>query len=180
MFQEFLTPVNYVVGIFLVALLGMSSLCLKMDANAQSYCNDAVVEFVDKARASGYISAESYTEMMQRIHATNNLYNVSIRHESKTSVPQTNDAGRTTGKVVNAYNAYYQDEILDYIFAGDGSAGFHNYPLKNGDYIQVTFELQEPTFATRLVTFFSAHAPKTISGSYGGYVGSTEEYGNAF
>ncbi len=180
MIQEFLTPVNYVVGIFLVAILGIGTLCLKMDSNAQSLCNDAVVEFVDKARASGYISAESYTEMMQRINATNNLYQVSFRHESKTSVPQTNDAGQTTGDVVNAYNAYYQDEILGYIFEGDGSAGFHNYPLKNGDYIQVTFELKEPTLATRIVTFFSARAPKTISGSYGGYVGSTEENGNAY
>lgn len=180
MFQEFLTPVNYVVGIFLVALLGMGSLCLKMDASAQSYCNDAVEEFVDKARASGYISAESYTEMMQRINATNNIYQVSIRHESRISVPQTNDEGHVTGGVTNAYNAYYKDEILGYIFNDDGSSGFHNYPLKNGDYIQVTFELEEPTFATRLVTFFSARAPKTISGSYGGYVGSTEEYGNAY
>lgn len=180
MLQEILTPINYVVGIFLVLFLGISTLCLKMDTNAQSICNDAVVEFVDKARAAGYISAESYTEMMQRINSTNNLYDVTIQHESKTPVPQTDESGNASGKVVNGYDAYYQDEILGYIFAGDGSDGFQNYPLKNGDYLQVTYELKEPTFATRLVTSFTTHTPKTIYGSYGGYVGSTEEDGNAY
>lgn len=180
MYEEIMTPVTYTVCIIAVVFFAVAGLCIKMDSNAQTYCNDAIVEFVDKSRASGYISAEAYIEMMTRINNTNNLYNVSIAHQSQTLVPRTDDNGNELGGVAYAYNTYYKDEILDYIFADDGMNGYHNYALKNGDYLKVSFELKEPTFATRLVTFFSPHTPKTIYGSYGGYVGSTEERGGAY
>lgn len=180
MYEEAITPITYVVCIIAVVFFAVAGLCIKMDSNAQTYCNDAIVEFVDKSRASGYISAEAYIEMMTRINDTNNLYNVSIMHQSKTLVPFTDENGNALGGVTSAYNAYYKDDILDYIFSDDGMDGYHNYALKNGDYLKVSFELSEPTFATKLVTMFSTHTPKTIYGAYGGYVGSTEEYGTAY
>ncbi len=180
MFEEIITPITYVVGIVFIVAYAVAGLFIKMDSNAQTYCNDAVVEFVDKSRASGYISAESYIEMMSRINNTNNLYKVSITHQSKTFVPLTDGNGNELGGVAEAYNTYYKDEILDYIFADDGMDGYHNYALKNGDYLKVSFELEEPTIGTRIVTFFSVHTPKTIYGTYGGYVGSTEENGTAY
>lgn len=180
MYEEAITPVTYAVCIVFVIFFGIAALCVRMDANAQTYCNDAIVEFVDQSRASGYISAEAYIEMMTRINETNNVYNVSIVHKSMTLVPNTDEYGNDLGGVTHAYNTYYKDEILDYIFSDDGMDGYHNYALKNGDYLKVSFEITEPTFATKLVTFFSTHTPKTIYGSYGGYVGSTEENGSAY
>lgn len=180
MYEEIITPITYAVGICVIVFFAVAGLFIKMDSNAQTYCNDAIVEFVDKSRASGYISAESYIEMMTRINHTHNLYNVSITHQSQTLVPATDDGGNELGGVTYAYNTYYQDEILDYIFADDGMDGYHNYALKNGDYLKVSFELVEPTIATKAVTLFSAHTPKTIYGTYGGYVGSTEENGTAY
>lgn len=179
MFEEILTPITYTVSIFLVLVIAIYALFSKMDSNAQTYCNDAIVEFVDKSRAAGYISAEAYIEMMTRINNTNNLYNVSIMHQSKVIVPNTDGNGNSLGGVANAYNTYFKDEILDYIFADDGMSEYHNYPLKNGDYLKVSFELQEPTLAAKMISFFTVHTPKTIYGAYGGYVGSTEEYGTA-
>ena len=180
MYEEIITPVTYMIGIIVVVFFAVAGLCLKMDSNAQTYCNDAIVEFVDKSRASGYISAESYIEMMSRFGDTNNLYDVSIMHQSQTLVPYTDDNGNELGGITYAYNTYYKDEILDYIFSDDGIDGYHNYSLKNGDYLKVSFKLEEPTFATKLITFFSPRTPKTINGAYGGYVGSTEEYGTAY
>lgn len=180
MFEEIITPITYGVGICIVVVFAIIGLFIKVDSNAQTYCNDAIVKFVDKSRASGYISAEAYIEMMTSINNTNNLYEVFIMHQSKTLVPRTDESGNNLGGVTNAYNTYYKDEILDYIFVDDGMNGYHNYPLKNGDYLKVSFELKEPTFSAKMISFFTTHTPKTIYGAYGGYVGSTEEYGTAY
>lgn len=177
MFDELMTPITYLVGIVVLFLAVVGIYSAKMDSNAQTYCNDVIEEFVDRSRASGYISAESYLEMMRKINSTGNLYEVEITHQSKTSVPYIDASGNEVqGRYAESYNAYYRNEILGVLFP-DGNAGYGNYPLKKGDYLKVNFSLKEPTLGGRMLWFVTRKDIKTISGSYGGYVGSTEENG---
>mgnify|MGYP003295287183 CR=1 FL=1 len=175
MFDEMMTPITYVFGIFLMFVVVVGIYAGKMDNNSQTYCNDAIEEFVDNARASGYISAEAYLEMMRKINDSGNLYEVQIAHRSKTSMPYIDEYGnQIDGKFVDSYNAYYKDEILGYIFPS-GGGDYNDYSLKNGDYIKVSFYLKDATLGSKLLRFITTKSIKTISGSYGGYVGSTEE-----
>lgn len=177
MFDELITPFTFAFGIVLAFVITLCAFTVKLDMDAQSYCDDAVHEFVDTSRASGYISAEAYIDMMTKIGNTGNLYDIEIMHRSKATVPYVKEDGtEVAGKYGDSYNAYYKDEILSYIFP-DGNADYGNYPLKNGDYLKVTFQLREPTLGAKIMRMFSGKTYKTIKGSYGGYVGSLEENG---
>ena len=148
----------------------------KMDYDAQTICNDAVQEFVDKSRASGYISADSYMLMMDRINGTGNLYNVTILHQSRNTSPLVDDDGNVVdNSFIYSYTPYNKDDILSYMFTSSGTT--QNWSLKNGDYLKISYSLKNPTFASKMYSFWTTHEYKTIHGSYGGYVGSREENG---
>lgn len=177
MFDEITTPITYVIGFFTMFVAVVLIFSSKLDDNAQTYCNDAIQEFVDQSRASGYISPEAYLQMMRKINNTGNLYDVQITHKSKTVQPYVDGSNNVVpGKYVNSYNAYYKDEILEILFP-NGSTGNEIYPLKNGDSLNVSISLKEPTLGARIAYFFTRKSINTIQASYTGYVGSTEENG---
>ena len=53
----------------------------------------------------------------------------------------------------------------------------HSYPQKNGDYLQISITLKNPTLGAQLASAVTATPVKTIAITYGGYVGSIEENG---
>lgn len=190
-----------VFGITFMALLIVLVFSTKIDQNAQTYLNNAAEEFVDNACASGYISPGAYQELMNRVGATGNLYNVNIIHQSKTIQPKvkTDSTGKSlvgsdgkavveTGSYVQSYNTYnlfgtrdssgalIEKGILDYMFPETGTE-YHSYPLKNGDYLQISITLKNPTLGAQLASAVTATPVKTIAITYGGYVGSIEENG---
>lgn len=167
-------PIGYVMGILFISFVLLSIFAGKMDQNVQTYCNDAVEEFVDDACAAGYIAPGEYLQMAERLGNTGNMYNITLVHQSKTMMPYVKSDGTIVqGSYVQSYNLYRGDEILTYIFpAGED---YRNYPLKNGDYLQVTISLKEPTLAARLARVFTKTDLKTISYSYGAYVGNMED-----
>lgn len=177
----FTRPFVYIIGIFLTLVVVFNIYMAKMDNDAQSYCNDAIEEFVDKSRSSGYISPESYLTMARRVNNTGNLYELEIVHQSKTTVPLTNPDGTNVvdadGNIVSdttySYNSYNKEDILTILFPNDPNEDYGRYDLKNGDYLKVSLNLKEPTLAARLYSKWSGTQLKTIAGSYGGYVGST-------
>lgn len=178
MFEHIPTPIAFAVSITLIVTMIICGFTIKIDMDTQSYCNDAVHEFVDKSRSVGYISPNAYTEMMQKFGYTGNLYKITIMHQSQRSVPKADvDAkGKETikeDKFADAYNTYYEDEILEYMFPSSGSD--REYELKNGDYLKVSFKLKEPTLGAKILGMFTTGEYMTISGAYGGYVGSLEE-----
>lgn len=167
-FENILKPISYSLGIFAMFFIVIAIYAAKLDYDSQSYCNDAVQEFVDKSRTSGYISANNYNEMISKMTGTGNLYDVTIVHQSKVCYP-----GETDSDFLSNYYTYTKDEILDEIFNDSGT-----YKMKNGDYLRVSYSLKEATFGVKLYSFFTTHTYKSIRGSYGGYVGSAEDMGN--
>lgn len=177
MAKEWITPFTYAIGVVLVFVIAICSFAVKTDLNSQSYCDDAVHEFVDTSRSVGYISANAYMKMMDKITSTGNLYEVEIMHQSAQMVPSTQaDGTEIPGKFGYSYSAYYDTEILRVVFP-EGGDSYGTYAMKNGDYLKVNFRLKQPTLGSNLIGLFSKKGLKTIYGSYGGYVGSTEENG---
>lgn len=176
MLDHLIKPISYVFGVFVTFIVVICIYLVKLDYDVQTYCNTAVQEFVDKARATGYISANSYRELTQKFGNTGNLYTITIKHESYNTYPVTDDAGNVvSGQYSDSYRAYYNDEILEAIFPEDINQPEGQWSMKTGDYLKVSFELQEATLGSKLYRLWTKTELKTISGSYGGYVGGTSE-----
>ncbi len=170
-------PFVYVAALFTITVFIVQSFYIKLDQNVQSYVDDAITDFVDDSCASGYISPSNYLEMTRRIGNTGNLYNLNLIHESKATMPYVdNDGNEVAGAYVASNNTFNKQEILDEMFP-QGTTEYYNYALRNGDYIKVTLSLKEPTPAGKIFAFLSGQEVKTISFSYGSYVGSVEENG---
>ena len=176
----FTSPFMYLFGIFVSFVVVFTIYAAKLDNTIQAYVDNEVYEFVDESRASGYISPESYMELVSDIYKTGNLYDIKITHQSKASVPYTNEDGspvyRNGEQLKNttmAYRTYNKEDILTVMFP-NGSNN-QRYPLKNGDYLKVSVALKEPTLAAKLYSQWTGTYMKTIQTSYGGYVGSTSD-----
>ena len=177
MFNQLITPITYVFGLFISVFFITIIFTVKLDNDSQTYCDNAVHEFVDQSRATGYISPQAYLEMVNTMNNTGNLYDIEMVHRSTKMTPYVDAAGNEKkGAFVEIYDAYYKEEIVGELFPMNTSS-YGAYPLKNGDYIKVSYSLKEPTLAAKMISMISTHSLKTIYGSYGGYVGSTEENG---
>lgn len=177
MFSNLITPYTYAFGFFFGFIFLTMVVTFKMDNDSQTYCDNAIHEFVDQSRATGYISPQAYLKMVNKMNNTGNLYDIEIVHQSTKVAPYVDVSGNEKqGEYAEIYDAYYKEEILEELFPISTSS-YGTYPLKNGDYIKVTYSLKEPTLAAKMISMISTHSLKTIHGSYGGYVGSTEENG---
>ena len=176
-FNNLFTPYTYAFGFFVCFAFITIVVTFKIDNDSQTYCDNAVHEFVDQTRATGYISPQAYLEMCEKMNNTGNLYDIKLVHQSTKLTPYVDAAGNEKkGEFAEIYDAYYKEEILSVLFPTNTSF-YGSYPLKNGDYIKVSYSLKEPTLASKIIGLISTHSIKTIYGSYGGYVGSTEEKG---
>lgn len=172
--EEIFSALGFTIGMGLAVVIIVGALSFRMDNTSQVYCEDAVHEFVDSARQSGYVSPNKYMQMVETMNNTGNIYEVSIYIESYNAIPQTDkDDNTIQNKYESSYKAYHTDEILDYMFPDTGEN--QNWYLKNGDFIQVSYEIKNNTIASQLIGFLTTHHNlKTIFGNYSGYVGSTE------
>lgn len=168
LFSNALKPITYALGIFAMFFITISLFLIKLDYNTQSYCNDAVEEFVDKSRATGIISFTNYQNMVNQMTATGNVFDIKLIHESKVAYP-----GDNLGESIDGYYVYNTEDILTTL--ADSDTG--TYILKNGDYLKVSFTLREPTLGSRVYSLVTTRSFKTVYGSYGGYVGSTGDMG---
>ena len=170
-------PFVFLAGLFMMTMFICQIFFAKLDQNVQSYCSDAITNFVDDACASGYISPSSYLEMTRRINNTGNMYNLNLIHEARVLAPYVDKSGKEVkGSYVVSNSTYNKEEILEEMFPSSNKK-YYNYPLNNGDHIQVTLSLKEPTMAGRIFALLSGNEIKTIGYSYGGYVGSMEDNG---
>ena len=166
-------PFEYLAAVFFLFVVVTLIFCSKLDTDAQAYCDDAVHEFVDKSRTAGYISSNNYMEMVQKLGATGNVYDINVIHSSKVVYPgEQTESGAGNDYNYN-YNVHTTDEILDKLFESETQT----YQMKNGDELKVSFFLKEPTLSGKMMSFILRHSYKSIRGSYSGLVGSSGEMG---
>lgn len=143
---------NDALGRILAALFAFLTFCyfliteqaMQQDNMAQTYLTSAVVEFVDNARSSGKITAQSYEDLCYKIDIVVPLASVEIVHQAAYA------ASDDMGNIKTYYYSNIKDEILPVIYSGAGE-----YNMHNGDYLKVTVYNTEPTLGTKLLRLFS-------------------------
>lgn len=159
-----------VFGVLLLFYLPILCLSIKKDNTAQAYMDNAVVEFVDNARATGKITDESYEELCAKIDAAQPCCEIQIVHSVKYTVP-TDDGGYET-----CYYDKQKDEILEDIYTKTGDN--KPYYLRHGDFIQVKVKNTKPTLATKIYRLILPNYNPdnvTLFTCYSGYVGNNPE-----
>lgn len=152
--------VSSVFVVLAVCYFLITARAMEQENTFQTYLNSAVVEFVDNAKSSGKITAESYEELCYKIDSVIPLANLEITHQAAYAAI---DEG---GNVNVHYYSFVKDEILPVIYNGSGE-----YNMHNGDYLKVTVYNTEPTLATRLMHLFSQNQRSGNTSLYVTYSG---------
>ena len=187
--------VTFLFGSILLFMVPLTIILMKQDDIKQTIIDDAVVEFVDNARASGEITPLAYQQMVNKVNAAQTRCDISIIYESATQAPR---------PVENAYGgvdhfdgyekvmkAYTKNDIANYMYYETDDYGrliknpvTHDYipinpkafPMKEGGYISVKVMNTTPTPGTQMLRFFlPRYTGKTLVSSYSGYVGNSKQ-----
>lgn len=160
-----------IVSMFLLIML-LITVISPQDNATQSYVASSVYEFIDKSRATGYISSSNYEEFVNHLDNTGLLYDITITHMSL----QTDYIAEPTGvECYTYYENFYTDEIVDILFntTQHTSLPYTKYALKEGDYLKVEVSNITPTLTRNIIGYLTGSQNNgTIFIAYGGYVGS--------
>jgi len=141
-----------IIGIFLAVILmfifPLMEIGGKNDEISQTVVQVVVSDFVNKVATQGKITSFDYDELVQKLHATGNSYDIQIEAKILDDNPR---RATTTGNnsLLGEYKYYsvYTNTILDEIEQNE------EYLLKNDDYIVVTVKNTNITMGTQLKNF---------------------------
>lgn len=154
-------------GIFFIFYIPITIIALKQDAQKQTYIDDTVTEFVDNARATGKIAPAEYEHMVERVFLAESPCTIEIFHGAKYVTVDATDPD----KYVTGSDYFTKQEILDVMYPDENTA--INYEMKNGDYIKVTVNNDEPSLGTSLLrVIVPSTGTQSLFTSYGGFVGN--------
>jgi hypothetical protein len=113
--------------------------------------------FADSVRDTGYITPNMYSDFINRINATGNTFDISIRHIKSTINPVYRQNGpdlEFTGEYEVVRISVSETEIMAKLFPADGSIGVFDkarrYEMKQGDLIFVEVKNRGKTMATAI------------------------------
>ncbi len=165
----------YILAAAVMFITPATLLAQKSEQTTQVYANDAVEEFVDKARSTGLITSSSYEEMVNRLDATGVTYDIYITHTKSSVTPYVDESGNSKiGSCYSGTEEYHQKDIYNILYPENPTqTGITSYKLENGDFIKVVVENNTPTLANNLMRMLNPFTPdKTILISKSGYVGN--------
>lgn len=183
---------TFLFGTIFLFMVPLTIVNLKLDDVRQTEIDDAVVEFVDNARASGKITDTAYRTLTTRVDSAFARCDIDILYESSEASPTPvySDSGALTGyKSTRILLGYSKEDITDYIYyvtddygkvvtdgAGhkQGLTEFKDFPLKEGGYLTVRVTSRAPTPGAEMLSLFlPGYKGDAIYTSYSGYVGNT-------
>jgi len=162
--------VFFIVPIMLIAL--------KQDDYKQTAINNAVIEFVDNARASGQITYNSYSKMYKSIVHAQEKCDIEIEYKSAYEYPVHDAAGNISYE--RGYRGYNRDDIVNAMIEIHPGAPNENkyipFELKEGGYLNVRVSNTSPTLGTKMFRLFiPQYGGREIAVSYSGYVGNVKQ-----
>lgn len=162
-------------GCVLMYIVPVMLISQKQDTVSQSYIDNAVVEFVDNARAAGKITPKAYEKLCHDIDSVHMICDIRITHSSAYTVPTDVIDPDTGFYETETYRTdFIKDEILDKMYPPYGDD--KDYEMKNGDYLKVEVQNITPTLGSRMFRMFTTKNPDTtLFTSYGGYVGNNKQ-----
>lgn len=145
----------------------------KQDNIVQDHVTDAVHEFVDTARTSGYITKTSYDTLINRLDATQNIYKIELTHYAV----KTNYVSSGSSSFQDNYEAHNKTDILRALESQNGlTTSSPRYMMNKGDYIRIEVVNMHPTLSRKLMGIFLMGSKEggQIRSQYGGYIGYDE------
>lgn len=159
-----------IAGVILVFFIPLTIISLKQDNTTQSYIDNAVMEFVDNARASARITPKAYEKLVDKVNIAHAPCTIEIWHSAKYTVPDYNSATGAYGSIT-AHEDFSKMYILEHMYPDNFTA--KDYELKEGDFLQVTVSADSPTLGSRMAgVFLPGYNKRSIFTAYGGYVGN--------
>ena len=147
-----------IVAIFLAAILmfifPLMSIAERSDDIAEITVQSAVTDFVDTARSTGKITLENYNNLLSKIEATGNTYDVEIEVKVLDENVGKKSAW-TQGQVIgeNIYYSVYTSQIMNYI-ASNTNEGDGVYTMKEGDIVSVSVKNSNKTLSQTIRGIF--------------------------
>lgn len=161
-------------GIIMLFIMPVVVIAQKQDSLAQNYIDNAVVEFVDNARATGKITPRAYEQLCDKVDSAHLLCEIRITHSAAYTVPTEERPDGSWDTEVYRYD-YIKEDILTKMYP-DGDEENVDYQLKNGDYLKVEVRNVTPTMGIKMMRLFSAkRSDEVLFTSYGGYVGNNKQ-----
>lgn len=159
-------------------LATIANYAIRNDNTVETYVNTTVHEFVDTARTTGKVTASDYDQLIKKLDATGNVYDINIEARNERQYPTMN------GNEVTGYETGYEvdgtNSIMDTLYGtqeeqGNDAEGV--YRLENGDYFKVEVKNRSATLGNKLLSSIYFRVPETgtVYVSYGGYVGNDAE-----
>lgn len=152
---------------FIFPLITMSD---RTDDISQLTVEIATTEFVDDIRQSGKIGTDRYSQFIQNIGTTGNLYNVQIEVKILDKNPSRTVIETQSKTSENVYYSVYNSQIEEILMQDK------DYYLKEGDIVTVSVKNTNQTIAQQLKNFFYRVVGEdtyTIASSHGGMVATT-------
>lgn len=157
-------------GIFIMFFGCLTLFALKQDTVIQNVVDNAATTFVDVSRVNGCITLEQYSEFVNTLDSTKNVYDVKILHyKENVSIPDSEEDYRVY------YDTIPTKEILDVIA---NNTGEKTYMLRPGDFLRVEVKNKYPTLGRKLLGMiigFPNSEGGQILASYGGYIGNDHQ-----
>ncbi len=179
----------FLLGVVMMFMVPLTIIMLKQDDTKQALIDDAVVEFIDNARAAGEITPTAYRQFVKRVNDAHGGCNIDIVYESAMETPEPLDSDGNpvamTGHATERYGykrslqAYTTKDIIVYMFGqtdGAGNVLTQDFPMREGGYISAKVENRTSTPGTQMLRMFlPQYTGKAIVSSYGGYVGNNKQ-----
>ena len=114
--------VSFLFGAVMLFIVPVTLVAIKQDDLKQTTMDDAVVEFVDNARASGQITDDAYRDLVRKITAAQELCDIRIDYRAAYVAPKTDYTGALPGtpgeaKETEVYlKAYNKTDIVHEIY----------------------------------------------------------------
>lgn len=140
-----------IIGIFLAVLImfifPLMEFAGKTDEVGQTVTQVVVSDFVNKVAKQGKITQFDYNELVQKLSATGNSYDIQIEAQILDDNPR-RATTTTSSDTVGEYKYYsvYTNEILEKVNSSENG----EYLLKKDDYIVVTVKNTNITIGTQL------------------------------
>ena len=196
---------SFLLGAVILFIVPVMLIAIKQDDTKQTVIDDAVIEFVDNARASGQITPFAYQTMCKKISSVQEACKVDMTYDSAISysVPVDETGARiptdNMGNVASSYTGtvfyqtqtssetYDKQDILNRMYNKIDANGDPIFPLQSADdprpfdmreggYLAVTVQNTAPTMGTKFVRLFIPfYTGRSLLSSYSGYVGNTRQ-----
>lgn len=173
-------------GCFILFIAPIVIIAQKQDAITQNYIDDAVVEFVDRARTTARISPFAYESLCYSVDCSGVLCEIHMYHttshmdidiiEDYTPLEYPDAWEEPAGSgvykdVVQITETNSTSSILDAMYPDPNPS--KDYCMKQGDYLKVEVISRSPSLARKMLSMlFSKDTGTSFYSSYGGTVGS--------